>query len=138
MSLDLRSATSSKAHGPLARLMGAAYAMVLVVSVYLCSVYIADGWMTYLLSVPACVVLIITALVRVNDMSIDMSSKAWNVRRAGLILVALYAVGQITVPVLVKDWPSWQSVIGLWGFALVWLTSPHQPPWGQYVWGKQR
>ncbi len=129
---------SRVAHGPLAQFKGGAYAMVLVLCAYIASVYIADGWMTYLLSVPPCAILIITALARVNDLSVDLNSAAWNVRRAGLILTALYAVGQITVPVLVKDWPSWQTVIGLWGFALVWLTSPHQPPWLKYVWGPRQ
>lgn len=135
---DLRSPVSSDAHGPLARFKAATYAMVVVVCAYLCSVYIPVGWMTYLFSVPPCAVIIITALARVNDLSIDMASTAWNVRRVGLILTALYAVAQITVPLFAEDWPTWRMVIGLWGFALVWLTSPHQPPWGQYVWGKQR
>ncbi len=109
--------------------------MVMVLCAYVASVFIPLGWMTYLFSVPPCVVLIITALARVNDMSADMDSAAWNVRRSGLVLTALYAVGQITVPVLAADWPTWRTVIGLWGFALVWMTSPHQPPWARYVWG---
>lgn len=134
--VDLRAQTSSKAHGPLARFKAGAYVMVLVLCAYLASVTVQDGWLTYLLSVPACAVIIVTALARVNDMSIDMASTAWNVRRAGLILTALFAVSQITVPVFAADWPSWRTVIGLWGFALVWLTSPNQPPWIQYVWGR--
>ncbi len=131
---DLRATQSSQSHGPLARFKAGAYVMVLVMCAYIGSATVPEGWLTYVLSVIPCAILIITALARVNDLSIDMASTAWNVRRAGLILTALYAVTQLTLPLFSAEWPSWGTVIGLWGFALVWLTSPHQPPWMRYVW----
>lgn len=135
--IDLRGPVSSDAHGTVARLRMAVPTGLLVLAIYLATVFVPEGVISYALTIPPCLILIVTALARVNDLSLDMSSAAWNLRRGGLILVALYAVSKLTGPWLGvgDDWPTWRSVIGLWGFAMVWLTSPHQPPWGKYIWG---
>jgi hypothetical protein len=36
------------------------------------------------------------------------------------------------------DFPSWREVILRWGMALVWLTTPHMPPWWRYISGRYK
>jgi hypothetical protein len=55
------------------------------------------------------------------------------------------AIGIMFEPMLVWwqghdmiDYPSWREVMIRWGFALVWITTPHMPPWWRYVSGQYK
>lgn len=115
---------------------GAAFAMTLVTLVYLLTVYGPQpGWLTYSLTLFPIGVIVLTLIARLNDISDERVGAYWNVRRCGLILVGLFAANIVAGPFQqVPDFPTWWRVVGVWGFALTWLTSPHQPPWTEYVW----
>lgn len=114
---------------------GAAFAILMIVLVQLCVAYGPVGWMTYILAVPALVVLILTAIAGLNDMGLEKVGPFWNVRRCGLILVAYFAVQFLALPLArVPEWPSWYRVAGVYGFAFVWITRADMPPWFTYIW----
>lgn len=117
----------------IARVKGASYALVMLLCVYLCSVFGPVGWLTYLLSFPAVSIILITVIARVNDMGIEYQSAFWNVRRMGLVFTGLYAGSQIFAPFAGAGFPLWRDVIMDWGVACTLMTSPHLPPWWVYV-----
>lgn len=127
----------------LERFKGIGIALAIVSAIYMCSVVIPIGWATYIITLPALAVIMITSLARVNDLSANLISKTWQLRRIGLILVGTAATTLVLEPwsdilkgiALTKaDFPSWKEVILRLGFAFVWITTPHMPPWTQYVW----
>ncbi len=122
-------------HDGWARLRVGLFAMAAAVFVYLAVMLIPPGLFTYLLTLPAAGIVLITAWSRVNALGIELASTVWNVRRGGLILTALFAMGVIAWPLLQGEWTPWIVVIGIWGFAKTWLTTPHQPPWKTLVFG---
>lgn len=109
----------------------------LLIAAYAGSLLIPANWFTYIVSVPPAVIVLITALARVNDIKPEQSSKRWHVRRAGLILAGVGAMSFLTAPWSTPElFPSWKSVILLWGLALAWLTTPNMPPWWKYITGE--
>lgn len=138
--IDLRDARSSHFHGPIARAKAAAYTLGIGVLIYLATFAVPVGWATYLATVLPLLVILITVVARVNDLGVDMSSARWNVRRVGLILTGAFAFMKLLAPFPdragIVHWPAWAEVLGIWGFALMLLTTPHQPPWSRYVSGK--
>lgn len=123
-------------HGTAGRIKSALYALTLITFLYFASVTIEPGWLTYFIALPAIAVIILTTLSRANDINVEMTSASWQLRRVGLVLITLYVVVQLVAPVVAKGVTTWNEVAGLWGFALMMLTSPGQPPWAKYVWGK--
>ena len=115
---------------------GAIFAISLVIAVYLLASFgPAPGWLSYALTVAPLFVNLLTSIARINDIADNQTGAFWNVRRCGLILVALFGANIGVGPFLPSpDFPSWWRVVGIWGFALSWLTSPHQPPWTVYIW----
>lgn len=84
--------------------------------------------------VPALIILA-TALPRLNDIKREQSSKRWWVRRFGLLMVGVSMVMLIASYFTVGT-PYWNQIMrltGLWGFALTWLTTPSMPPWWRYI-----
>lgn len=119
---------------------GACFAIVLVMLVYaLANFGPPPGWLTYCLTLAPLAVILLTSIARINDISNESVGAYWNVRRCGLILVALFGANIGVAPFgPEQDFPNWWRVVGVWGFALTWLTSPHQPPWPQYIWQRFR
>lgn len=115
---------------------GATFATSLVVIVYILTVIgPPPGWLTWWLCAFPIGVLTLSVISRVNDIDRSKIGAFWDVRRCGLILVSLFVANIVIGPFLpTPDFPTWWRVTGIWGFALVWLTSPHQPPWFHYVW----
>lgn len=111
------------------------FAGVLAMFAYGGVMFIAPGWFTYGLSLPAVAIVLFTAVARLNDLSLDLAGTVWNVRRAGLVLTTLFGGGVGLWPWLHGEGTPWLVVFGIWGFAMVWLTTPNQPPWTQYVFG---
>lgn len=112
---------------------------LVVLSFYLCSLLVPVGWLTYVLSIPPCFVILVTAIARLNDMNSSNTTKGCNVRRTGMVLSAVFAVGQVVAPAFygaMEDWPTWRMLTGLYGFALVWMTTPYLPPWSKYIMGE--
>lgn len=126
-------------HGPAFMFM-----LVVVMMFYASSVLVAPGWLTYLLSAGSMIVVAVTALARLDDISPDQCSARWQVRRAGLIMVGAASIGIGVEPVTVlafkgvpmTDFPSWKEVMVRLGFALTWVTTPHMPPWWRYISGE--
>lgn len=96
------------------------------------------GWLSWAVCLPAWIVLIITAMARVND--ITATGKRWFVRRLGLILVGAASVSLVAAPLLgyTASYPSWRDVILYYGFTATWLTTPNMPPWWKYVSGEYK
>lgn len=118
------------------------FMVVLVMVFYVASATIPPGWLTYSTSAVALAIVAITALSRLNDLLPEQSSKRWQARRVGLIMCGASAIGLMVEPMLVwsqgipmVDFPSWREVMMRLGFALVWITTPHMPPWWRYVSG---
>lgn len=139
--IDLRDAAGPSPHmASKHRIASLLFSVVVVLGLYGASVMIPPGPFTYLLSLPALAIITITAGVRASDMSCDMNSSRWSVRRNGYIFAGLFAVTQVFGPLkglvigAAASWPEWTLVIGEWGFAMIWLTSPNLPPWPKYVW----
>lgn len=116
------------------RLRAGCFCLLVLVLIYIASVTVPPGWLTYALSVPALLVILLTAFARVSDIGTGLTSAFWNVRRMGLVLAGAYAVWVLSVPLYGGQFPTWRNLIGMWGFALVWLTSPYLPPWQVYIW----
>jgi hypothetical protein len=92
---------------------------------------------SYLVSLPAYLLIIITALARVNDIRPTQASKRWQFRRFGLSLVAA-ACGMFALMPFgeVPRYPTWLATGFTWGLAFSWLTTPNMPPWWRYIAGK--
>ncbi|MBT9158800.1 MAG: hypothetical protein DDT26_00047 [Dehalococcoidia bacterium] len=103
-----------------------------LLGVYLLTLTIKPGFLTYVLSLPPLLIIVITALARVNDIRPEQASKRWHVRRAGLVLMGFGSVW-LMGSAFVGDHPEWKDVLLYWGLALTWLTTPSMPPWWKYV-----
>ena len=115
---------------------------MLVMAAYYASIHIPPGWMTYLVSSAALIIMAVTALARLDDIAPEQASKRWQSRRAGLIFT-IAGVGAIGLEPLAKitshgviDFPSWGHVLLHWGVALTWITTPNMPPWWKYMTGQ--
>lgn len=122
-------------HGLLVRLRSAVIAVSGAAFVYMAVMTMEPSLYTYLLSLPAAGIVLITAWHRVNVAGSKHGKLAWDVRRSGLIMTAIFALGVIAWPLLEGAWTPWIVVIGIWGFANTWLTTPDQPPWHKRVFG---
>jgi len=108
---------------------------VIVLILYALTLSISAGWVTYLISTPALLVIGLTSLARANDIGEDATEARWDVRRFGLALTGSIALMYLVGP-LFNQYPSWRSAILIWGVALTWLTTPGMPPWWQWVTGE--
>lgn len=106
--------------------------MCVLALLYLLTVLVQPGWVTYALSSMALMVIWLTAVARVND--IHQSGKRWHVRRLGLVLCGTGAIALIAMPLFPSaGFPTWGEVYMHWGFAATWLTTPNMPPWHRYI-----
>lgn len=97
------------------------------------------GVLSYLVSLPAMIVILITVLARLDDIHLSQKNVQWQLRRLGLILVGLGTVQYAMSPFgEVPKYPSWISVMLAWGVALTWFTTPGMPPWLKYITGEYR
>lgn len=117
-------------------LLSLSISLLIITILYLASAFIPIGYVTYGLMLPALWVIGITAIARMNDISRDKVGVFWVVRKVGLTLTLLFAVAQTVAPLIgsMQDWPTWRALAGIWGYALVLMTSPFLPPWYHYIW----
>lgn len=88
---------------------------------------VAPGALTYVAGFPALILILLTALARVNDIKDHQTSLRWQARRTFLVFAAGGAVYMLATV------PTWGMVLLYWGVAGTWLTTPGQPPWHQYL-----
>lgn len=91
----------------------------------------------WVVGLPAAAIVSITAVVRGNEIPVEVDSWRSHLRRAGFFFSGIGAVNFIMTP-LIWGWPSWYSLLLLWGIAAAWLTTPNMPPWWDYVTGKKK
>lgn len=113
-------------------------AALLLLGIHYASNELSRDWKAWAISVPALLIIMITAIARTQD--IKGSDLRSFVRRIGLILAGAGGFSLLMAPVLgySNSFPSWRAVTLYWGFAFTWLTTPHMPPWWKYVSGEWR
>jgi len=96
------------------------------------------GWATWAATLPAWLIIAITTLARVKD--ITAVGKNWFFRRISLTLAGAGSTALAVAPLIgySNAFPSWYTVLTFWGVAGLLLTSPHQPPWWKYISGEWR
>lgn len=99
-----------------------------------------NGW--FLLSVPAWLIILITAAARLHDLGPHNWSLRFHVRRLGLIGVGVIATVMMITPFTADRWfyapPTWRGTLIAWSWAMVWLTTEGMPPWYDYILGVHR
>lgn len=88
---------------------------------------VRPGAVTYVLGFPALVLVIITAIARLNDIPDDETGLRWQLRRLWLLSVMTGAA------FLLFSVPTWPELLLFWGVAGASLTLPGQPPWHVYL-----
>lgn len=121
------------------------HALAAVTAAGLCSgaIYlqgnVKPGFVSWLACMPALAVILVTVLARLDDIGMELRSRAWQVRRLGLVLVGLGAVQIVLSPFSDRPlYPSWIAVLIAWGIALTWLTTPNMPPWWKHITGADK
>lgn len=112
--------------------------VVLLIGIHWATTSLPRGWVSWLVCLPAWLIIIITAMARLHD--ITETSKRWFFRRIGLILVGAGTASLAMSPLLgyAGSHPSWRTVVVFWGFALAWITTPRMPPWWRYISGEYK
>lgn len=114
-------------------------AVLAIAFFYTMSLLSPPGWVSYAFMMPPALVVALTALARVNDIGPEQMGARWQVRRISLIMVGAGAVMMISTPFIqVPVFPSWRSVVLMYGFAGAWMTTPGMPPWDYYMTGAYR
>lgn len=112
--------------------------VVLGIIYWLVSKYPA-GWLTWVLMIPSCLVILMTALARVNDMTIAHTSWKWQLRKLGFIIAGTASVAYLSLPFGdFPRFPQWAAVMLSYGVSFSWITTPNMIPWHRYVSGEFR
>lgn len=92
------------------------------------------GWYDWSL-MAACLVILMIALARINDIKPSQSSKRWWARRIGLLMVfgsmVMFIAAYFTVTA--PYWDGTRKFLMLYGLMLTWITTPGQPPFWKYI-----
>lgn len=110
-------------------------AFLALLVVYYATQHIKAGTLTWLISLPAVIVVGITAIARANDITKESSEPVWVVRKVGLALVAGACMFVILQPFTNSDVISWRTVLFSYGLAMCWTTTPGAQPWFDYITG---
>lgn len=94
-------------------------------------------WWTWATGLPAAAIVAITALVRGNEIPVEVDSWRSHMRRAGFFFAGIGAVSFMISP-LKGFWPGWNAWFMMWGIACAWLTTPNMPPWWDYITGQKK
>lgn len=108
-------------------------------SVFAAAAFVPAGALTSAMMVPPCVVVLLTAIARANDIGPENMGWMWQLRRLGLVLAGSGAVMYMFSPWTEGGEPApWRAVALAYGVALAWLTTPVLPPWWDYITGHYR
>lgn len=77
-------------------------------------------------------VILVTAVARLNDMGKENHNWNWWARRVGMILVALSCLLIIASP-FSEYQVGFINFSLMLGIMLAWITTPQQPPWWRYI-----
>lgn len=114
-------------------------ALVCLAAAYFLLVCQNSGMAVWLLGLPAAAIVATTALVRGNEIPVELHSWRSHLRRAGFLFASIGAVGFVVSPFgPTGSWPSARGLFMLWGMASTWLTTPNMPPWWDYITGKKK
>jgi len=89
--------------------------------------------MLHLIDIFCSVVVIITAVARLNDMRKEQHEIRWWVRRAGMLIVTLAALFNIFSALYPAAFIEVVHTALLLGFTIAWVTTPNHPPWWKYI-----
>jgi hypothetical protein len=103
---------------------------------YILGVTVDPGWVTYIIQLPALLIISLTALARVNDIGPERTGWEWHTRRVALSLAGAAAISLVVSPFSGGEFPTWRGLALTWGVAGAWLTTPGMPPWAKYIAGK--
>lgn len=104
--------------------------------VYWLSTVVPSGPLTWALVVPADLIIALTTLARVNDMTQQQTGWRSQLHRISYLLAGVAAVGYLFLELEGHpQYPPWKSVMLQWGIALNWLSAPGLPPWHRYMSG---
>lgn len=114
-------------------------ALVFISFFYVMGKNVPPGWISWAFIAIPCIVMIITAYARVNEIGPEKMGARWQVRKMGLIMSGTGA-GMILISPFstVPTFPTWTAVILVWGVAFAWLTTPGATPWDFYVSGQYK
>lgn len=113
--------------------------LTILFAVFAAAAFIPEGRITSALMIPPCVVMLLTALARANDIGPEHMGWVWQIRRLGLVLAGSGAVMYMLSPWTEGGEPApWRAVALAYGVALAWLTTPVLPPWWDYITGRYR
>ena len=118
--------------------LSAAAVLVAALALYLSGVGLYAGWLTYGVQFPALLILVTTALSRVNDIRPERTEWIWQIRRVGLSFVGVAATALIFSPFSGGGFPTWRGLMLTWGMAMTWLATPGMPPWSKYTFGSAK
>lgn len=107
------------------------YAIVILIA-YSLSLFVAPGWITYAIALPAYVIVGLTCLSRANHL--DEDTHRADVRRLGFSVMA-GLIFMHTVEPIWGQFPNWPKVWMSWSLSMIWLTTEGLPPWWQIVTG---
>lgn len=113
--------------------------LVILLGVYWLSKVVQPGWATYLLMLPAALLVVITAYARLNAIGPELMGWVWQVRRMGFLIIGIGSITLVGLPFMASPrFPSWTGVLVMWGLSMNWLTTPNAVPWDWYLAGKYR
>lgn len=116
-----------------------AVSLFIVAMMYAGIATVPPSWAAYAACVPACVLICIIALVRLNAIGPEDMGFVWHARRMGLILLGVAAATLLATPLMDDPlFPSWRGVLLINGGALTLLTTPEQKPFWKYWSGQWR
>lgn len=102
--------------------------------IYVIIILVRQGWATYLLTMPPAIVVLITAWVRLDDIDRHLSGFFWHMRRMGLTFIGTTAAMVLSGPFTYTAYfPTKFMMIGMWGLAFCWITTPGLIPWWKLV-----
>ena len=100
---------------------------------------VPPGMISYIASLPALGIILTTVLARLDDINLEQTSRSWQLRRLGFILVGSGTLQLALAPFGEHPkFPSWIGVMMAWGVALTWFTTPNMPPWWKFITGEYR
>lgn len=121
--------TESKSHKE-----SVAVSALILLLVYVTTTFLPPGVWSVLVYEFSILIIGLTALARVNDISSKQRSKRWHARRFGLTLMGVGAstLG-VAVAVGASPNPTWKETLFMLGLAIMLFTTPNQEPWWKWI-----
>lgn len=89
----------------------------------------------FAISTLALIVVFLTMVCRANDLGFR---KGWRpqLRQLGFVMCGTMPLGMVLVGWATDSYPSPYETLFHVGLALVFITTPNQPPWWRWLWGE--